>query len=306
MAGKTATKSTAVNRRTAPKKPVARKRVQGPAPFSTGRFLRENARLLLTVFSAVILGIALFVGYRAATASQVFQTNKIDIEGARRASIPAIETIAHRLTQKTGVWNADLDLIRREIERLAWVKTATVSRVLPDGLRVRVVERKPLAVVRTENGKLVWVDEETKMLGILLQSEKAPPFALIGWNENETDAARKNNQERLSLYLKLLDEFQTAEIADRITAVDLSDLQETAVLIQKDDSHVTIQIGREDFVQRLKLALEVLDKMPGEQAREIEKIIANGSRVSIVPRKSALAAERARNSASSKQKRESR
>jgi hypothetical protein len=46
--------------------------------------------------------------------------------------------------------------------------------------------------------------------------------------------------------------------------------------------------------------------MPDEQAREIEKIIANGSRLSIVPRKGAVAAERARNSANDKQKRESR
>ncbi|HYP50905.1 MAG TPA: FtsQ-type POTRA domain-containing protein [Pyrinomonadaceae bacterium] len=306
MAVKTATKSTAAGKRTASKKPVARKRVQTPAPFSTGRFLRETARVLLTVFAAAVLGVALFAGYRAATASEVFQTNRIDIEGARRASVPAIETIAERLTDKTGVWNADLDSIRREIERLTWVKTAIVSRVLPDGLRVRVIERKPIAVVRAESGKLVWVDEEAKMLGVVLQSEKAPPFALVGWNETESDAARKNNQERLSLYLKLLDEFQTAEIANRITAIDLSDLRETGALIQKDDSHVTVQIGREDFVERLKLALEVLDRMPGEQAREIEKIISHGSRLSIVPRKGAPVAERARNSANDKQKRESR
>lgn len=306
MAVKTATKSTAARSRTASKKPVARKRVQSAPQFSTSRFVRENARLLLTVFSAVVLGIALFAGYRAATASAFFQTNQIDIEGATRASVPAIETIVERLSQKTGVWNADLDLIRREIEKLGWVKTAAVSRVLPDGLRVRVIERKPVAVVRNETGKNVWIDEEGKMLGAVLPSEKAPPFALIGWNESESDAARKNNQERLSLYLKLIDEFQAAEIADRIAAVDLSDLREIGVLIQKADSEIEVEIGREDLVSRFKLALEVLDGMPEEQAHEIEKIIANGSRLSIVPRKGAITAEHAKNSANEKPRRESR
>lgn len=290
MAVKTGQKTTPAKRRaTAAKKPVARKRVQS-APSSTGRFVRENARLLLTLFLAVVVGISLFAGYRAATASEFFKTNKVDIEGAKRASNTAIETIAVRLTQKTGVWNADLDLIRREIERLAWVKTAAVSRVLPDILRVRVTERNPVAVIRAENGKLIWVDEEGKMLGVVLQSEKAPPFALIGWNEDETDFARKNNQERLGLYLKLLEDFQTQELASRVMAVDLSDLQETEVLVEKNNSLVHIQIGREDFASRLRLALEVLDQTAqgGGQLQDIEKIIAHSSRVSIVPRKTAL------------------
>jgi cell division septal protein FtsQ len=289
MAATAGQKSTSAKRGAGSKKPVARKRVQA-APSASGRFFRENARLLLTLFAAVIIGVVMFAGYRAATASEVFQTNRIDVEGTRRASTNAIETIAQRLTQKTGVWNADLDLIRGEVERLAWVKAASVSRVLPDGLRVRVTERNPVAVIRSESGKLLWIDEEGKMLGAVLQSEKAPPFALLGWNETDGDAARKNNQERLSLYLKLLEEFQTHEIAHRITAIDLSDLQDAEVLVEKDGSLITVQIGRADYTAHLKLAFEVLDKMQNGGAQEIEKIIAHGSRVSIVPRKTALTA----------------
>lgn len=284
-----AVKTTVKTSRASATKPVARKRVQA-APSASGRFFRENARLLLTVLAAVIIGVALFLSYRAATASQVFQTNRIDIEGTRRASNQAIETIAQRLTEKTGVWNADLELIRGEVERLAWVKAASVSRVLPDGLRVRVTERNPVAVIRSENGKLLWVDEEGKTLGAVLEREKAPPFALVGWNEADGAPARKNNQERLSLYLKLLDEFQTHEIAHRITAIDLSDLQDVEVITEKDGSLVTVQIGHEDFTAHLKLALEVLDPMQNGRAGEIEKIIAHGSRVSIVPKKTALTA----------------
>lgn len=289
MAATTGQKTTSPKRGAGAKKPVARKRVQA-APSASGRFFRENARLLLTLFAAVVIGVALFVSYRAATASQVFQTNRIDVEGAKRASNVAIETIAQRLTQKTGVWNADLDLIRGEVERLAWVKSASVSRVLPDGLRVRVIERNPIAVIRSDTGKLLWIDEEGKMLGAVLQSEKAPPFALIGWNEIDSDAARKNNQERLSLYLKLLDEFQTHEIANRITAIDLSDLQDAEVLVEKDNSPITVQVGREDYTAHLKLAIEVIDGMQDGQAADVEKIIAHNARVSIVPRRTALMA----------------
>ena len=258
------------------KKPVARRRVQS-APSDPGRFFRENGRLLFSVFSAIALGVLLFVGYQAATASSVFQTQKIDINGARRSSVPAIETIVKRLTARSGVWNADLDLIRKEIERLSWVKTAVVSRVLPDGLRVRVTERTPAAVVRAENGKLVWVDDEARMLGPVLQNEPLMPFALTGWNEDDTPIARRNNQERVSLYLKLLDEWQKAELANRITAVDLSDLQDVTAFVEKDEQLVSVHLGQTDYATRLRLSLDALEQeSQNGKLAQVEKIIAHG------------------------------
>ncbi len=54
--------------------------------------------------------------------------------------------------EKTGVWKADLKGLNARLERLPWVRTAVVSRVLPDGIRVRITERVPRAVVRTMSG----------------------------------------------------------------------------------------------------------------------------------------------------------
>ena len=60
-------------------------------------------------------------------------------------------------------------------------------------------------------------------------------------------------------------------------------------------------VGFDQFQPRIAAA-----KQMHEQAREIEKIIANGSRISIVPRKLAFNAELSRSSDEGKQKRESR
>ena len=37
---------------------------------------------------------------------------------------------------------------RRQLEKIPWIEKATVMRVLPDELRISVVERTPVALVR--------------------------------------------------------------------------------------------------------------------------------------------------------------
>ena len=61
-------------------------------------------------------------------------------------------------SEKSGVWNADLQKIRKS-RKTDFVKTAMVSRILPDGIRVNVTERIPKAVVRIEGGDF-WADDD--------------------------------------------------------------------------------------------------------------------------------------------------
>jgi hypothetical protein len=266
----------------ATKKPIARTRVQNPSSDGA-RFLREHAGWLVLIVSAVVVGVTLFFGYRAVSASSIFQVKRVDIAGTRRTSTAAIETIAKKMTARNGVWKADLDAIRSEIERLNWVKSAVVSRVLPDALRVRVEERTPLAVVRTENGKLVWADGEARILGAVLEGENPPPFVMFGWNENEGDAVRKTNQERVALYLKLLDDWNRNEVASRISAIDLSDRQDVKAFVEYGGEVVPAFLGGEDFAARLKLALNTIEQSSQNGTLwNVEKIVAYGNRAGIV------------------------
>ena len=69
------------------------------------------------------------------------------------------------------------------------MRTAVVSRVLPDGIRVRISERVPRAVVRTAAGRFRWVDEDAVMLGEMLPTDQIPSFFLRGLNEEDSETA---------------------------------------------------------------------------------------------------------------------
>jgi cell division protein FtsQ len=120
--------------------------------------------LALRIGVIAIVGLVGLIGYRAAASADFFKVRKVETRGATRASNDDIKAAVVHDVSETGVWRADLEQIRKHLERLPWIRTAIVTRVLPDGIRVRITEREPRVVVRTTNGRFLWVDDDAVYL----------------------------------------------------------------------------------------------------------------------------------------------
>ncbi len=239
-----------------------------------GKFANFFVPLFFIVGILFCLGFLSLIGYRTATASSFFDVKAIDVRGITRASKDDIERIVRLQTQKSGVWNADLTEIKTGVEKLMFVKSAVVSRVLPDGLRVSVNERIPRVVVRLKSGD-VWADEDSVMLNSVVENEERPPFVLRGWDESKGEKSAKENQERVKIYLKMLSEWKDFDLASRVSSVNLTDLQDPQAIVQDSGEFVTISLGKENFGKRLQKALEVV----ANKGTQIESIISNGQNV---------------------------
>src|ERR1051325_10244676 len=167
------------------------------------RSLLAYVPLALRIGVIAIIALIAFVGYRAAASASFFQIRTIETRGAARASVDDIKTVVRRDVGETGVWQADLQQLSNHLEKLPWVRTAIVTRVLPDGIRVRITEREPKAVVRTAAGRCIWVDDEAVYLGEMSPTDQMPAFFLRGWNEDDAATAQAENRERVSKFLEL-------------------------------------------------------------------------------------------------------
>lgn len=243
---------------------------------NTGNFANFLVPLIFSVGILFCLGFLSLIGYRTATASSFFDVKTIDIRGVTRASKDDIERIVHQQTQKSGVWNAGLADIKIDVEKLMFVKSAVVSRVLPDGLRVSVNERIPRVAIRMKAGDF-WADEDSVLLGSIKEDETRPPFVLRGWDESKSDKAAKDNQERVKIYLKMLSEWQDFDLAKRVSEVNLTNLQDPQIVVPDSGSQMTISLGRENFGKRLRGALESLTG----KGNTVETAISNGQNVVI-------------------------
>lgn len=266
--------ATQTRKRTINRSGTAKRRRSNASARKSGADSLGNLFVPLVFIVAILfcIGFLSFMGYRTVTASAFFDVKIVDVRGATRIQKDDIAKIVSRTTEKSGAWNADLAQIKTDVEKLTLVKSAVVSRVLPDGLRVNVNERQARAVVHLSNGDF-WADDDAVIFGAVKKDETRPPFNLTGWDESRTDRASKDNQERVKVYLKMLDDWQNFDLAKRVVTVDLKDLQEPQAIVQDSGEQVAIILPRENYGKRLQSGLE---KIAGK-GKEVKSIDVTGT-----------------------------
>ena len=229
-------------------------------PFTTRlRALLAYVPSFLKLALAIIIGVLVFAGYRAAASASFFQLRNVEVQGTSRLQPADIQALVKQSVEKTGVWKADLDGISQRIEGLPWVRTAIVSRVLPDGIRVRITERTPRAVARTSAGRFRWVDEEAALLGEMQPTDQIPAFFLNGLSDEDSESARNENRERVAKFLELQQAWDIAGLSERVSEVNLMDIRDVRAQLAGDNSQIEVRLGSRDQAGRLKGALKALD-----------------------------------------------
>lgn len=236
--------------------------------------------LVLSLGIVVCLGIVYLLTHEAIAASAFFDLRSVNVTGTNRASATDIEKIVKANAEKPGVWNADLLEIKQKIENVTFVKSASVSRRLPSGINITVTERVPVAIVRLGAGDHL-VDAEGVILAPASPQEKHIPFAMLGWSEEKSEKAAKENSERLKIYQKMLAEWKDYDLAKRVQQVDISDLREPRATLEDSGMPITIMLGRENFGKHLSDGIKAIVG----KGNMFEGVNLVGQNMVLVPRK---------------------
>ena len=204
-----------------------------------------------------------FSGYQTATESSFFDLRNVDVRGTDRTPKDDIAKVVTASVEKPGVWNADLADIKLKIEKFPFVKSASVSRSLPGGIRVNVVERIPAAVVKLTSGTFL-VDSDGVVLVPVKAAEKDFPIVLQGWDEAKTEKAGPDNLARLKVYKKMLDESKQFEVTTSVKEFNLTNLREPFAVVEDSGHSVTVALAKDSLGKSLKTALEALTGKGGK------------------------------------------
>lgn len=265
-----------------PIKRPARRKVATPAGNRSRIFGQIVLPFAICVCIAVCLGAISYLGYQKVAASDFFDVKRIEVVGTERASKQAIEGVVRTETERTGVWRSDLFELKAKIEKLPFVKTASVTRVLPAGLRVQIAERQPLAVVM-RGGREHLVDADGEILSVSEKREESLPFTMVGWDEAKSEKAYKENIERVKIYQRMLGEWRTANLVSRVQSVNLTDVREPRAVISDSGTTVSIAIGRESFGENLMKGIKAVVG----KGNMFEAVNLVGANMILVPRKQA-------------------
>lgn len=91
-----------------------------------------------------------------------FSIDDVTVTGRSHADAKALFS-ALGIKRGDPIFGFDTEAARKNIERVDWVKSATVTRLLPDAIRIDITERKPFAVWQ-RGGELSVVDSDGQII----------------------------------------------------------------------------------------------------------------------------------------------
>lgn len=154
-----------------------------------------------------------------------------------------------------------LEDVKRQVEQIPWVKSATVARAFPHQLSIFIVERAPVAFVNA-GGQLKLVDEE----GTLLETPDTAKFdfpLITGLDVSLNPAER---QERIALFVQFMRDLseEIPRAGWMISEVDLEDRTDARPLLVQGRTTLQVHFGDRDFKSRFQSFLELLPRMQAE------------------------------------------
>jgi cell division protein FtsQ len=140
---------------------------------------------------------------------------------------------------------------RMELEKIPWVQKATVMRLMPNQLRVAIVERKPIAFVQ-QHGRVELADIDGVILSMTPQQMAARHYSfpvVSGINPADPLSVRGA---RMQMYQRFIGDLDSTgeHLSAQLSEVDLSDPEDVRATVPANGTDLMLHFGQEDFLPR--------------------------------------------------------
>ena len=188
---------------------------------------------------------------------QLVKTEQIDLTGNHLVARESLVNIFYP-DRGHSVLTIPLDRRRAEIEKIKWVESASVQRILPNRVRVEITERTPIAFVRN-GSEIALIDGHGVILD--LPNDLDARFPIIS---GITDALPRDEAERrMQTYQELVRDLNivNADSANQLSEVDLSNPKNVRIVMAgipgvSAAQAVNIRFGSGDFTSKYRMLVE--------------------------------------------------
>jgi cell division protein FtsQ len=233
-------------------------RRQKPVEIRRKKFGGKNLSRYRTIFGVVLVSagcaaVAYVAGNFLLNSPKVLllKPEQVEVTGNHIVSREAVLAPFYK-DRGHSVLRIPLDARRSEVEKIAWVQSASVQRILPNRLRIEVSERTPIAFVR--NGSdLALIDETGKILDRPRGEDFRFPI-VTGLSDSMPDADRQKRMQNYQAFISAIDIAQPHS-SDQVSEVDLANPKELKVVMagipgSKSTQAVTLLFNQSDFAGR--------------------------------------------------------
>jgi cell division protein FtsQ len=242
-----------------PEAPFLRRRVQTRArPRRRG----WSARLVVVLQVAAVLilvGGGAWTGYQRVLASQRLQVERVEVRGSHFLSEGEVRELIGPAVGE-NILSLDLPALKARLRSSPWVADATVTRTLPNTVRVEVHERVPLALAEID--RLYLMDGDGALVDIYGPRTGVFDLPIVRGLLGVDADSRRARARRAGILLADL-----AELAQEVSEVFVEPSGDLRVVLRGPGE--VLLFGdppyRERFVTFLRLRRELAEKAPGAE-----------------------------------------
>jgi cell division protein FtsQ len=142
---------------------------------------------------------------------------------------------------------------RAELQQLPWVEHATVMRLLPNRLRVSIVERTPVAFVR-QGSRIGLVDASGVLLDMPRHGQGDAHYSFPVVTGIAAGDAASTRAARMKIFEQFTSDLDSSgeHISEKLSEVDLSNPEDVKALIPEQGKDVLVHFGDTDFLNRYR------------------------------------------------------
>jgi cell division protein FtsQ len=228
------------------------------------RGLSTRAVLLLQV-SALALALAAlaWTGYAKVMASERLRVLKVEVRGSHFLSEGEVRELLGPAVGE-NILGLDIQALKARLRASPWVADATVSRTLPDTLKVSIHERVPLALAEID--RLYLIDADGGLIDIYGPRTAAFDLPIVRGLQGLEGEARRDRAERAGALLKDL-----GDLGAEISEVYVLGNGDMRVILRGPGE--TLLLGpppcRQRFLAFLGLRKELAEKAPGTESYDL-------------------------------------
>ena len=157
-----------------------------------------------------------------------------------------------------SVLQVPLDARRGEIEKISWVESASVQRILPNRIRVELTERTPIAFLRNGN-VLALIDAH----GVILDRPQGEDLQFPIVSGVSEDLSLDQREKRMLVFQEFMKDIDLvrAGSSERVSEVELANPKDLRVVMTglagpTDSQAVTIHFGSGEFTGKYKMLVD--------------------------------------------------
>ena len=225
---------------------------------------RRKPALVRRAVAALVLFLAVVAAgtwaVRRVLSARILTVEQVTISGNSRVAAADIAALVDDLRHES-ILQVDLDRYRRRLIDMPWIASATLVRVLPRTVEIRITERVPIALARQEE-LLYLVDD----LGTIID-EFGPQYrsfdlpVVDGLFAAGTTVRDGVNQTRMHAATDFLAAVGAApQFKSRVSEIDVTDPHDVVVIL--GDNPTMLHVGESQYVDRLRRFVELVAAKP--------------------------------------------